>query len=176
MFTAARPVPPSAAADPRTAVQLFPEASGRGSGNQSPITCSAVNPRFSSRGCTACAGSPCWLRSADASSAATISCSAIRSSTSRRRLGLSRSTSVTSVRASRTVERHPARGSTEGEASSLRRCRRIRRICDLSSRRSDFPKLSISSARFSQSSGRFEFLARRSAAACSLVQRKKSCS
>ncbi len=29
MFTAARPVPPSAAADPRTAVQLFPEASGR---------------------------------------------------------------------------------------------------------------------------------------------------
>ncbi len=36
------------------------------------------------------------------------------------------------------------------------RCRRTRVICERNSRRSDLPKLSISSARFSQSSGRFE--------------------
>ena len=40
----------------------------------------------------------------------------------------------------------------------------------------DFPKLTISSARFSQSSGRFDPLAWRRAAACSCVQRKKSSS
>src|SRR5580704_13209505 len=93
---------------------------------------------------------------------------------SHRRLGLSCSTSSISDRLSRIVEHHSTLGSSAGETSCLSNWRRIRLICDQSCRRSDFPKLSISSARLAQSSGRFEFLTARNAAARSWVHRKKS--
>ena len=126
-------------------------------GNQSPRTCSSVYSSPSSRARTASIGSPCCPRSSAASSAAARICFVIIALASRLRLGLSSKTPSISDRASRIVARQPARGSAAGEASSFRRCRRIRVICERNSRRSDFPKLSISSARFSQSSGSSTF-------------------
>ncbi len=88
---------------------------------------------------------------------------------SRRKLGLSSRTSPISARARRTVSAQPARGSAVGDAWSFIRCSMMVRIWLANARRSEAPKLSISSATFSQSTGALlpARPAARSAAACS---------
>ena len=113
------------------------------SGNQSPSLSAAVNPPFARRSCAASAGfgrapsgRPPQAPPAIACLLPDYFCNFPAANS-----GLAPILPRYPHGAAVIVARHPARGLSAGEASSLNRCRRTRRSWELNSRRSDLPSL-----------------------------------